>query len=164
MHRSTTKSDATSSIHCPRVDSLTPTPADPWLATIFRLTAATDPDIRHLPCPNLQSQRSSECQTGRSGSTRSGSDLAPILTLVERISDRSVLVTWRSATIGQRCEQQWICKVARTRGLCALSGCLIVRGDRIYAPSLRVGVLRRKHALMVLADRIDNLECGSSHA
>jgi hypothetical protein len=59
---------------------------------------------------------------------------AAVVTVVERLSSTTVLVSWRDPTSCHYAEQTWRSGVARRQGLCALSGYPIQRGDSIYRP------------------------------
>lgn len=58
-------------------------------------------------------------------------------TIVDRVSDRSILICWCDATLGHYAEQLWIRGVARRSTLCVLSGLRVKRGDIVYRPSTR---------------------------
>jgi len=59
---------------------------------------------------------------------------AAVVKVVERLSDTTVLVSWRDPTACHYGEQTWTFGIARRRGLCALSGNPIWQGDSIYLP------------------------------
>ncbi|WP_321938339.1 DUF3331 domain-containing protein [Paraburkholderia sp. J8-2] len=58
-------------------------------------------------------------------------------TLVERVSDRAILVCWRDATLGHYAEQPWMKGVTRRSTRCVLSGLRVRRGGIVYRPSTR---------------------------
>jgi hypothetical protein len=59
---------------------------------------------------------------------------AAVITVVERQSNSTVLVSWRDPTFCHYVEQTWRLGVAHRQGLCALSGSPIQPGDSIYRP------------------------------
>jgi hypothetical protein len=56
-----------------------------------------------------------------------------VVTLVERLSQTHVVLRWCSPTCHYG-DQVWIAGVARCKGVCAISGHLIKRGDAVYRP------------------------------
>ncbi|CAG9211822.1 conserved hypothetical protein [Paraburkholderia tropica] len=58
-------------------------------------------------------------------------------TIVDRVSDRSILICWCDATLGHYAEQLWIRGVARRSTQCVLSGLRVRRGDIVYRPCTR---------------------------
>ncbi|WP_430232913.1 DUF3331 domain-containing protein [Paraburkholderia tropica] len=58
-------------------------------------------------------------------------------TIVDRVSDRSILICWCDATLGHYAEQLWVRGVARRSTLCVLSGLRVRRGDIVYRPCTR---------------------------
>lgn len=59
------------------------------------------------------------------------------VTLVERVSERAILICWRDATLGHYAEQPWMKGVARRSSRYVLSGLRVRRGDIVYRPSTR---------------------------
>jgi hypothetical protein len=91
---------------------------------------------------------------------RAPADLAEsaVVTFVERFSPKSVSITWRDSTAANYCEQLWIRRIARSQGVCALTGNSIVRGDAVYGPAGRTAARPANAAQMVLAEAIEYLE------
>jgi hypothetical protein len=58
-------------------------------------------------------------------------------TIVERVSERAILICWRDATLGHYAEQPWMKGIARRSTLCVLSGLRVRRGDIVYRPCTR---------------------------
>ena len=58
-------------------------------------------------------------------------------TIVERVSERAILICWRDATLGHYAEQPWMKGVAQRSARCVLSGLRVRRGDIVYRPSTR---------------------------
>jgi hypothetical protein len=56
------------------------------------------------------------------------------ITILERISTRSALISWSDARFGRLGAQVWTAGRARAAGACALSGRMIRRGDAVYTP------------------------------
>jgi hypothetical protein len=81
-----------------------------------------------------------------------------VVTFVERFSPKSVSITWRDSTAANYCEQLWIRRIARSQGVCALTGNSIVRGDAVYGPAGRTAARPANAAQMVLAEAIEELE------
>jgi hypothetical protein len=80
------------------------------------------------------------------------------VTFVERFTAKSVSITWRDATAANYSEQLWIRRIARSHGVCALTGAAIVRGDAVYSPAGRTAMRPANCAQMVLARLLDELE------
>ncbi|WP_310630146.1 DUF3331 domain-containing protein [Paraburkholderia sp.] len=59
------------------------------------------------------------------------------LAFVEAWSENLISVSWSDPTSGRYAEQPWRLCIARKRGLCALTGADIQRGDKIYRPFTR---------------------------
>jgi hypothetical protein len=72
------------------------------------------------------------------------------LEIIERHSEDLVTVCCCDATTGRYGEQWWKLASARGRGVCALSGAIIRRGDRVYRPYMR-GHIPSNADWMVLA-------------
>jgi hypothetical protein len=81
-----------------------------------------------------------------------------VVTFVERFTAKSVSITWRDSTAANYCEQLWIRRIARSQGVCALTGNSIVRGDAVYGPAGRTAARPANAAQMVLAEAIEYLE------
>jgi Domain of unknown function (DUF3331) len=81
-----------------------------------------------------------------------------VVTFVERFSAKSVSITWRDSTAANYCEQLWIRRIARSQGVCAITGNSIVRGDAVYGPAGRTAARPANAAQMVLAEAIEDLE------
>ncbi|WP_201698606.1 DUF3331 domain-containing protein [Paraburkholderia hiiakae] len=76
---------------------------------------------------------------------------------VERQSDRSMLVSWSDSTLGHFADQRWVGSKSRHKGRCALSGCLIRRGDPIYRPQRRGLVCLSFGPEMILARVLESM-------
>lgn len=81
-----------------------------------------------------------------------------VVTFVERISPNAVSITWRDSTGGNYREQRWVLRAARSRGVCALTGATISRGDFIYHPVGNSRVQPANLAQMIRAEALEQLE------
>lgn len=59
---------------------------------------------------------------------------APIVSIVERLSNAMAVVSWRDATHCRYGAQVWTIGSARDPGVCALSGAPIGRSDLVFRP------------------------------
>jgi len=155
--------------------------ADPWAFVIAGLKDSAEPVSKAAGVSeakvNAASQdvaeepRQSASRSGRecTGRVRRGAAAdrarAPaavaesaVVTFVERFSPKSVSITWRDSTAANYCEQLWIRRIARSQGVCALTGNSIVRGDAVYGPAGRTAARPANAAQMVLAEAIEYLE------
>ncbi|CAB3789404.1 DUF3331 domain-containing protein [Pararobbsia alpina] len=92
--------------------------------------------VRTTPIRAISRQQSAANATA-DGKVRLDSDGNPstaVITVVERQSSSTVLVSWRDSTFCHYVEQTWRLGVARCEGICALSGSPIRLGDSIYRP------------------------------
>jgi hypothetical protein len=70
---------------------------------------------------------------------------------IEWQTDTTVLVSWSDATRGSYLDQTWRAGYARVRGVCAVSGMSVKRGDVVFRPYYR-GAAPPSNALdMILA-------------
>lgn len=99
--------------------------------------------------------RGSTVERARTQPTRAQSTR---VTFVERFTSKSVSITWRDATAANYCEQLWIRRIARSNGVCAITGKAIVRGDAVYGPAGRTSMRPTNCAQMVLASELEELE------
>jgi Domain of unknown function (DUF3331) len=84
--------------------------------------------------------------------------LKAFVRILERPTETTALVLWRSAARCHYGEQLWIRGVATRAGSCAISGRAVKRGDRIYRP--RRGRARISNALaVILASSIETDAC-----
>jgi hypothetical protein len=146
-----------------------PREADPWAVMI---AALKEPDT--APSQGLDEPSQPARRTGRTGRNCAGAERrslaadrargqstiarSAVVTFVERFTSKSVSITWRDATAANYCEQLWIRRIARSQGVCALTGASIVRGDAVYGPASRTAVRPTNCAQMVLADALEELE------
>jgi Domain of unknown function (DUF3331) len=141
--------------------------ADPWAAVISRLKVDGADSSAHgtdkVSQPMRQARREGATGTHR-GCAGERARTPPTrakttrVTFVERFSAKSVSITWRDATAANYCEQLWIRRIARSNGVCALTGAAIVRGDAVYSPAGRTAMRPANCAQMVLATVLEGLE------
>ncbi|HTJ91559.1 MAG TPA: DUF3331 domain-containing protein [Pararobbsia sp.] len=63
-----------------------------------------------------------------------GSHSARIVNILDRLSERTVAVSWRDSTSCHYNDQIWRVGIARQPGCCAITGMHIEPGDAIYRP------------------------------
>jgi hypothetical protein len=81
------------------------------------------------------------CRNGRANrETTREAPSAAVITLLERLSPKSVALRWCSASCHYG-YQIWVCAKARRAGVCAVSGKAIRRGDMVYRPYTRTPVV-----------------------
>jgi hypothetical protein len=155
--------------------------ADPWAFVIAGLKDGAEPVSNEVSASETKANEASqigseeslqpasrsgrEC-TGRvrrsAAADRARAPAVPaesaVVTFVERFSPKSVSITWRDSTAANYCEQLWIRRIARSQGVCALTGNSIVRGDAVYGPAGRTAARPANAAQMVLAEAIEYLE------
>ncbi|WP_296653868.1 DUF3331 domain-containing protein [Paraburkholderia sp.] len=111
---------------------------DPWTATISQLEqisehAIADDDDQneevYTEAPADKRRRVAELASIAATYGRNA-----VVTFVERIGAKAVSISWRDSTGGNYREQRWVQRAARSRGVCALTGEAISRGDSIYHP------------------------------
>jgi hypothetical protein len=136
---------------------------DPWAATISQLEQVSDhADTDELVDQNDETATETHAEKSRradaGASHASGYGRNAVVTFVERIDARSVSLSWRDSTGGNYREQRWVLRAARTRGVCALSGQAIVRGDNIYHPVSGSRGAPSNLAQMIRADALERFE------
>ncbi|MFT0172895.1 DUF3331 domain-containing protein [Paraburkholderia mimosarum] len=123
---------------------------DPWEQTLLlldRLCAAEPHAQNTTPAELIPGPRIAEPHRydGRCRKIRPGRDAtdavssAAVVTLLDRLSPRTVALRWCSASCHYG-YQIWVCAKARRAGVCAVSGKAIRRGDIIYRPYTRTPV------------------------
>jgi hypothetical protein len=138
---------------------------DPWAATISQLEQVSD----HADTTDEIDDQNDETVTEAPSADRSrpvdaAASLASgyghnaVVTFVERIGAKAVSISWRDSTGGNYREQRWVLRAARTRGVCALTGKAIVRGDNIYHPVSGSGGRPSNLAQMIRAEALEHFE------
>ncbi|SAL04420.1 hypothetical protein AWB78_06955 [Caballeronia calidae] len=59
--------------------------------------------------------------------------------VLERLTDRSVIILWEDSTRCRYVDQVWTCCRARRTGQCAMTGAVISRDDIVYKPRSKRG-------------------------
>jgi len=127
---------------------------DPWEQTLLLLDrmCATEPQAQNttpaelVPGPRIAEPHRYDGRCRKSRKIRPGCDAtdaassAAVVTLLDRLSPRTVALRWCSASCHYG-YQIWVCAKARQAGVCAVSGKAIRRGDIIYRPYTRTPVL-----------------------
>jgi hypothetical protein len=136
---------------------------DPWTATISQLEQVSD----HTDAEEIVDQNDETGTETPSGKSRrvdtaalraSGYGRNAVVTFVERIGAKAVSLSWRDSTGGNYSEQRWVLRAARTRGVCALTGQAIVRGDNIYHPVSGSRGAPSNLAQMIRAEALERFE------
>jgi len=138
---------------------------DPWTTTISRLGKPAGQDIKvassdkcdNGPCAARAARRTATVDRKKAQAS-AGEHSGAVITFVERFGAKSVSITWRDSTAGRYTEQLWVRRIARSRGVCALTGEEIVRGDAVYGPFSRPSSRPRNMSTMILAKLLDDLE------
>ncbi|SOE49108.1 protein of unknown function [Burkholderia sp. OK233] len=73
------------------------------------------------------------------------------IVVVERLSSIAISVSWSDPCSGRYTEQIWCSGLARIAAICALTGRVINRGDRVFRPRARATRLPRNRHQMILA-------------
>lgn len=123
--------------------------ADPWPHILLRLDqarmtqqAAGEPDAMGFaavkPAAGESRKGQARCKSKRSGAAKCEPVCPTTVTLLDRISPRSVILRWCSTSCHYG-YQVWVCGKARRSGVCPLTGKSIRRGDLVYRPKMRSG-------------------------
>jgi hypothetical protein len=91
--------------------------------------------------PDRHAEQLRDCKDAKGASSQS----EVTVTLLERLSATSVVLRWCSDYCHYG-EQIWICRMARSKGVCAISGSFIKRGDTVYCPRRARGRLHPVNA------------------
>ncbi|WP_421375928.1 DUF3331 domain-containing protein [Paraburkholderia sp. DD10] len=87
------------------------------------------------------------------------------ISIVERISENVVTISWRDSLTGCYQEQRWLRRSSRKPGRCSLSGARIVRGSLVYAPAERTLPKPCNAGAMILATVLEKAvitQCANS--
>lgn len=109
-----------------------------WKSTVALLGRISSPDAG-VGEKKAFGPGDGRCASKKTAPARVGvkSAHAASFSIVERISERSIVVCWCDATLGHYGEQLWMRAVARRSTHCVLSGLRVRRGDIVYRPSTR---------------------------
>ncbi|NTZ88777.1 DUF3331 domain-containing protein [Burkholderia metallica] len=120
--------------------------ADPWLMTVAAIRSFDMPsELWGIP-----RRRTSTRDGLRSWDARS----RPTISVLERPTTDTVMISWCDACTGHYGYQKWRLFTTRKRGVCALSGRPIEIGESVYAPQL-LGSTPGNAAAMMLACYVD---------
>ncbi|WP_245253785.1 DUF3331 domain-containing protein [Paraburkholderia sp. LEh10] len=70
----------------------------------------------------------------------------------------TILVSWSDSTRGRYEDQTWRAGFARTSGICGLSGVPVRRGDPVFRPLHRDGVMPPNALDMIRADTLPHVK------
>lgn len=113
---------------------------DPWKGILHCLleTTATSECGRPSVAAASRSLASREAANDRRrfqiDAQDDGSHSARIVNVLDRLSERTVAVSWRDSTSCHYNDQIWRVGIARQPGCCAITGMHIEPGDAIYRP------------------------------
>lgn len=118
---------------------------DPWGQIVSRLhnsAAAFDPIQQRVP---YRVSKDSASMANASSVSR-----------IERQTTYTILVSWSDPTLGSYVDQTWRAGVARTDGVCGLTGKPVRRGDPVFRPLPREVAPLKNPFDMILADTVPN--------
>jgi len=112
--------------------------SDPWSGILKRLLTSTSaPECsvslnasHRLTVREAANDRQRHLHDGPEGLRRS----ARVVNVLDRLSERTVAVSWRDSTSCHYNDQIWRVGIARQPGRCAVTGARIQPGDAIYRP------------------------------
>jgi hypothetical protein len=115
---------------------------DPWKQTlrlleVLRSRAQHGPGQTRDECPCQGEPASApRFRTHAQREAAGCADLHASVTLVERLSPTTIVLRWCSR-YGHYGDQVWVCRAARSAGVCAITGNRIRRGEVVYRPQGR---------------------------
>jgi|OM-RGC.v1.024797512 Domain of unknown function (DUF3331). len=118
----------------------------PWLVTVAAISSFDMPSVS-WGAPRRRSVTRDRLPSWDATSK-------PSISVLERPTADTVMISWRDACTGHYGYQKWRLFTTRKRGVCALSGQPIEIGDSVYAPQL-LGSTPGNAAAMVLAACLD---------
>lgn len=135
-------------------------PSDPWPHILATLSESV-PDSA---CDGATRECRSEARRGGiwRSSFRSTQARLSVVTVVERLSQTRVSLSWRDSTLCNYEEQVWTYGKAKSSGRCALSGKPILRGDSVYRLMRRGRDRPLNNGEMILASELAFLVCDGS--
>ena len=131
---------------------LSPLPRDPWPATLAALFSFSSPPDPHWVAPDPFARGS--CKAAHHRESGDAKLRTFTVTVLERLSNSLVALSWRDPTLCNYEEQMWSPGLARTSGRCALSGLHIRKGDAIYKPVTRGQKVPLNRNAMILASEL----------
>ena len=129
---------------------------DPWSATISQLGQFAEYEV----ADEIGQDEGAlvEAPTPKGSQVVSNYGRNAVVTFVERIGEKAVSISWRDSTGGNYREQRWVQRAARSRGVCALTGKAITRGDSIYHPVSSTRGRPSNLAQMIRAEALEVFE------
>ena len=131
---------------------LSPVRRDPWSATLAALFSFSSPPDPHWVAPDPFARGS--CKAAHHRQSGNADICTFTVTVLERLSNSLVALSWRDPTLCNYEEQMWSPGLARTSGRCALSGLHIRKGDAIYKPVTRGQKVPLNRYAMILASEL----------
>jgi hypothetical protein len=112
--------------------------SDPWPGILKRLLTSTSASECSVPLSashrlavrEAANDRQRHLHEMHDGARRS----ARVVNVLDRLSERTVAVSWRDSTSCHYNDQIWRVGIARQPGRCAVTGVRIQPGDAIYRP------------------------------
>jgi Domain of unknown function (DUF3331) len=138
---------------------------DPWQQVVSELQMTSAPDAcynetksaRHRSQGRSSGNRPKASRLSASRSNDEGAELLPKhdrVTILERRSVTTIVVSWCDATSGHYGDQVWTTGVAQKRAMCALTGEHIGRGDAVHRPRRSRAHLPANSDRMILASAL----------
>jgi len=131
---------------------LSPVRRDPWSATLAALFSFSSPPDPQWVAPDPFARGS--CKAAHHRQSGNADICTFTVTVLERLSNSLVALSWRDPTLCNYEEQMWSPGLARTSGRCALSGLHIRKGDAIYKPATRGQTVPLNRDAMILASEL----------
>jgi hypothetical protein len=79
---------------------------------------------------------------------------ASSISRIEWQTTSTILVSWSDSTLGRYQDQTWRAGLARTSGVCGLTGVPVNKGDVVFRPLIRAGARPTNALDMILADML----------
>ena len=127
--------------------------ADPWSRTVSLLELFSNAHLNQERVHRIK--KAGDTYIARRDSRRYESYGIADVQITDRPSHITATLTWCDSTSCRYGDQIWRLMIAKRRGICAISGEVIYRGDRIYRPI--VSSLKPVNAAaMILACHIES--------
>ncbi|WP_429260870.1 DUF3331 domain-containing protein [Paraburkholderia sp. GAS334] len=133
---------------------------DAWTQILAVLSQCSAHSIALRETPGVSASVRTPCvRRPATGPNRAPSST---ITIIEKLSDTLVSLSWHDSTLCNYEEQIWTFRHARSAGCCALSGKPIRRGDSIYRPRGRGKEPPLNRSEMILASELARVQCVAS--
>jgi hypothetical protein len=129
--------------------------ANAWSQILATLSQCSSASVTLRETPDISIGLRTLCVHRRATGPNCGP--SSTITVIEKLSNTLVSLSWHDPTLCNYEEQIWVCRQARTPGRCALSGNAIRRGDSIYRPRYR-GYMPLNASEMILASELARLQ------